>query len=78
MSLRELRPTPYHEAVVAHLKAAEPELWRWGSSLDAVREHAEQVRAMLLKECYRLEVDGHGELVRKGYLEVRGGTGTSP
>ena len=58
-----LAPLPYHRAVVAYLKANEPEVWAWGSSTEAEQESIEQMRTLLLRNCYRLEADSHPELV---------------
>src|SRR4051812_13532535 len=48
-------PMPYHRAIVAHLKSAEPGLWKWFASTRKRTEEAEAVRLDLLKSTYRLE-----------------------
>jgi hypothetical protein len=64
-TLHDLVPLPYHDAVVGFLKEFEPELWQWTASADAEREYLESMRTGLLKECYRLDADGHPELVQQ-------------
>jgi len=51
----ELRPLPYHEAVVAYLKAEEAEVWNWYVSHKVREEQAEAVRFDLLKSTYRVD-----------------------
>jgi len=58
-----LAPLAYHRAVVAFLKAHEPDVWAWGSSLEAEQESIEQMRTLLLRNCYRLETESHPDLV---------------
>ena len=62
-SANDLAPLAYHRAVVAYLQAQEPEVWSWASRAEAEKEYLERMRTMLLKECYRLEADGHPELI---------------
>lgn len=64
-TLDDLQPTAYHLAVVDYLRQHEPELWRWASSAEAERGYLEELRTSLLKECYRLDADGHPELIRQ-------------
>ena len=72
-----LAPLPYHREVVAYLKAAEPELWQWASSAEVKNEFAEEMRTGLLKANYRLDADGHPELLsdvpplRRGWVSRR-------
>ncbi|MDQ2139081.1 M48 family metalloprotease [Alcaligenaceae bacterium B3P038] len=54
-----LTPLPYHQEIVAHLKAAEPEVWAWASSLRVQAAHAADVRAQLLRDTYRLTPAAH-------------------
>jgi predicted SprT family Zn-dependent metalloprotease len=63
--LDDLQPLAYHVAVVAHLSEFERDLWTWASSADAERDYVAQVRTSLLKECYRLDADAHGDLVNR-------------
>ncbi|WP_317203610.1 M48 family metalloprotease [Janthinobacterium sp.] len=63
-ALPPLAPLPYHLAIVAALRADEPEVWAWAASARARGEYAEQVRADLLKESYRLDADAHAEVHR--------------
>jgi hypothetical protein len=60
--LPRLSPLPYHDAIIGWLRAEEPEVWRWACSARAREEHANTVRAELLKETYRLDADAHPEL----------------
>ncbi|MGJ7902527.1 M48 family metalloprotease [Lysobacter sp. 1R34A] len=55
----ELSPLPYHAALVAHLKRAEAEVWAWASSLSVQAQHAQELRAELLRKTYRLTPDSH-------------------
>jgi hypothetical protein len=57
-----LRPLPYHEALVAYLKANEPETWDWFASAKSLAEHADALRLQLLKQTYRLELGSYPEL----------------
>lgn len=63
-SAERLTPPLYHQQLVALLKAREPELWQWASSARAEEDHTQQVRAHLLKHTYRLDEQGHGDVVR--------------
>ncbi|MGO1000493.1 M48 family metalloprotease [Lysobacter sp. CA196] len=55
----ELAPLPYHAALVAHLKRAEAEVWAWASSLSVQAQHAQELRAELLRKTYRLTAESH-------------------
>jgi len=55
-------PTPYHRAVVAHLRAAEPGLWNWFASTRKRLEEADAVRLDLLKSTYRVESQAQPKL----------------
>ena len=63
-TLPRLTPPPYLAALISELREAEPDVWRWATSVQARGEYAEQVRADLLKETYRLEAEAHPELHR--------------
>jgi hypothetical protein len=62
----EVRPTPgplpYHRAIAAHLKAAEPGLWEWFASSRKRDAEVEAVRLDLLKSTYRLEPQSQPKL----------------
>jgi Flp pilus assembly protein TadD len=58
-------PLPYQREVVAYLKKTEPELWSWGSSAEVRGEFTEEMRTALLKANYRLDSEGHPELVQR-------------
>ena len=48
-------PLPYHSAIVAHLQAAEPGLWRMFASRRTRLQETDAVRLDLLKSTYRVE-----------------------
>jgi hypothetical protein len=48
-------PLPYHRAIVEHLRASEPCLWKWFSSTRQHNTEADTLRLELLKSTYRLE-----------------------
>jgi hypothetical protein len=58
-------PLAYQREVVGYLKATEPELWRWASSAEARQEYGEEMRMAMLKANYRLDAEGHPELVQR-------------
>lgn len=62
-TFHDLVPLGYQRDVVAYLRQHEPEVWSWASSAEAEQEYLEQMRTLLLKQCYRLEVDGHADLL---------------
>lgn len=62
--LPPLAPLPYHDEVVRYLQDEEPDVWRWSQSATAQDEHAEAVRADLLRQTYRLDETAHPELHR--------------
>src|SRR3954467_13302834 len=51
--------------MVAYLKEKEPELWSWASSAEVREEYAEEIRTGLLKSNYRLDVEGHPDVVER-------------
>jgi Zn-dependent protease with chaperone function len=55
-------PTPYHDRMVEHLRAAEPGLWNWFSSTQKRLGEADAVRLDLLKSTYRLEPQAQSKL----------------
>lgn len=57
-----LATMPYHDEVIALLRAEEPQAWAWASSAEARSEHAQQLRALLLENSYRLDADAHPHL----------------
>jgi hypothetical protein len=59
---RGLQPLPYHAQVVEYLKRHEPDVWSWAGTQKARAEHIEEVRAHLLRDTYRLDVDAHPEV----------------
>ena len=58
----ELVPLAYQRQVVAHLLATEPEVWAWAASNTVQAQHAEEMRAAVLRQTYRLEPDAHPEI----------------
>lgn len=69
MTFSSSYPTPsplrYQREIVEYLKAAEPELWKWASSVEALQGAADSMRTEMLKTNYRLDSEGHPELVRR-------------
>ncbi len=61
-----LEPLAYHRAVVDHLRANEPDVWRWAESGQTQDEHGRETRAVLLRETYRLDPLSHPEV----YAEI--------
>lgn len=59
LDISSLTPLPYHQQVVNYLKTSEPAVWSWASSLGVQQEHAQEVRAQLLRDTYRLHPDTH-------------------
>ncbi len=59
LDISSLTPLPYHQRVVDYLKAHEPVVWEWASSLGVQQEHAQDVRAQLLRNTYRLSPETH-------------------
>lgn len=62
LAVRALLPLPYHLRVVDYLRSREPDVWAWACTQKARGEHIEEVRANLLRNSYRLEVDAHPEV----------------
>lgn len=59
LDISSLTPLPYHQQVVNYLKTHEPAVWSWASSLGVQQEHAQEVRAQLLRDTYRLSPQAH-------------------
>ena len=59
LDISNLTPLPYHQHVVDYLKTSEPAVWSWASSLGVQQEHAQDVRAQLLRDTYRLSPETH-------------------
>ena len=59
LDISNLTPLPYHQQVVDYLKTSESAVWSWASSLGAQQEHAQDVRAQLLRDTYRLSPETH-------------------
>ena len=59
LDVSSLTPLPYHQQVVDYLKTSEPAVWRWACSLGVQQEHAQDVRAQLLRDTYRLSPEAH-------------------
>jgi hypothetical protein len=60
-----LSALPYHRAAVQFLKTREPELWAWASSAPVRGAAIEAMRTEMLKSNYRLDAEGHPELVER-------------
>jgi hypothetical protein len=54
-----LQPLAYHLKVVDYLRRHEAEVWRWASARSADAEHRESLRALLLRDTYRIEEQSH-------------------
>jgi hypothetical protein len=67
----DLFSSPYHEEVVNHLKKSESAVWAWASSLSVLEEHNQDLRALLLRETYRLTPDSHPQAYAACYLVMR-------
>ncbi|KAF0866878.1 M48 family metalloprotease [Pseudomonas sp. LD120] len=61
LDISSLTPLPYHQHVVNYLKTHEPRVWSWASSQGVQQEHAQDVRAQLLRDTYRLNPHSHPE-----------------
>ncbi len=57
-----IEPLSYHRALVAYLKAHEPEVWAWASAQKTRDDYQQQVRSELLRDTYRLEPDAHPDV----------------
>lgn len=55
----ELQPLAYHAKLVEHLRRHEPDVWRWASERRSDEEHRESLRALLLRDTYRIEGQSH-------------------
>ncbi|MES3023191.1 MAG: M48 family metalloprotease [Pseudomonadota bacterium] len=57
-----LVPLPYHAAVVDYLRLHEPEVWRWAGARTTGEEQRASLRAMLLRDTYRIDPAAHGDI----------------
>ncbi|CAG2144419.1 M48 family metalloprotease [Cupriavidus numazuensis] len=57
-----LMPLAYHATVVDYLRQHEPEVWRWANARATGADHREALRAMLLRDTYRIEADAHADV----------------
>ncbi|WP_011297934.1 M48 family metalloprotease [Cupriavidus necator] len=57
-----LMPLAYHATVVDYLRQHEPDVWRWASARTTGADHREALRAMLLRDTYRIESDAHADV----------------
>jgi len=57
-----LAPLSYHAAIVNYLRQHEPEVWRWASARTTHEEQLESLRAMLLRDTYRIDADAHADI----------------
>ena len=57
-----LEPLGYHRLVVDQLREDESRIWEWAQSQQARDEHDSEMRAVLLRETYRLEPEAHPEV----------------
>jgi hypothetical protein len=61
-SKEALLPLAYHASVVAYLRNHEPDVWRWASARRSDAEHRESLRALLLRDTYRIEEQSHASV----------------
>lgn len=66
-----LQPQVYHMDVVSHLKANEPEVWAWATSISVLEQHVRDTRSMLLRETYRLTAESHPKAYAAAYLVLQ-------
>lgn len=64
MDQRKLAALPYHESVAAYLKAQEPAVWRWSQSAAVQADQVEEMRAVMLRDTYRMEAESHPDVHR--------------
>ncbi len=57
-----LAPLAYHATVVDYLRRHEPEVWRWANARATGADHRDALRAMLLRDTYRIEADAHADV----------------
>ncbi|PWF39885.1 M48 family metalloprotease [Massilia glaciei] len=57
-----LVPLPYHAALVGYLRLHEPDVWRWAGARASDGEQRACLRAMLLRDTYRIDPAAHGEV----------------
>jgi predicted SprT family Zn-dependent metalloprotease len=57
-----LSPLAYHRTVVDYLRKNEPEVWAWGAKRTTHAGQLDSLRAMLLRDTYRLEAEAHPEI----------------
>lgn len=57
-----LLPLAYHASVVDYLRRHEPDVWRWASVRSSDAEHRESLRALLLRDTYRIEEQSHASV----------------
>lgn len=57
-----LMPLGYHTAVVNYLREHEPEVWQWASARTTHAEQLESLRALLLRDTYRIDAEAHSNV----------------
>lgn len=57
-----LEPLAYHKAIAEYLRKHEAEVWAWTVSHAVRNEQAQEVRAALLRETYRLDPSAHADV----------------
>jgi hypothetical protein len=60
--LSALAPFPYHRAVVDYLREHERAVWAWASARSTVAEQRKSLRALLLRDTYRLDAQAHAQV----------------
>lgn len=62
LDIPSLVPLSYHQELVLYLREHEPDVWQWSRSASVREEHAEAVRADLLRQTYRIDEVAHPAL----------------
>ncbi|MFJ2989664.1 M48 family metalloprotease [Collimonas sp. NPDC087041] len=57
-----LTPLDYHVTVANYLRHNEPEVWQWASSRTSRSEQLDSLRAVLLRDTYRIDPQAHGDV----------------
>lgn len=57
-----LVPLPYHATVVDYLRRHEPDVWHWARMRTTQEEQIESLRALLLRDTYRIDADAHADV----------------
>ncbi|HEY0061778.1 MAG TPA: M48 family metalloprotease [Telluria sp.] len=61
-AISALQPLPYHATIADYLQRHEPEVWRWAAARATADEQRESLRAMLLRDTYRIDAQAHADV----------------